>query len=668
MNVAINGKLAEYDTPRGSIHVKTQLANPVQQGVFVFNDQNLVGSIDLKHVPTSILAPLVSVAHVDTTRDLGPTMSLRIDRVKEGPPLSIAFDSRDLHATAIVDQEHSLITEVVIVADIHSAFLESITEGQLVGDATLTIRLDRLVPDGYSYNNDESECVGHLVMEGNLKHVPSNATIQSIDAAISADLGERSIATLGGATINDCRSKFQIVIKNINKNKLNGLDDLIKTIARTFPRGTGELDLENLPSSLFQQYISNESIDVTRDIGQTFRIYASLDHDYADVGFQSEQIQVAGKMHLKGSEISGFSDVDLSGTIKKELAENITGVPFGSASKVAAQIKQIDLDGNSSFEGTFKIGNQKTLVQGSTTRTGTGGLNLNLSATGIDTRLVDAMCNGGGVLVDSIGSPATIELLAIDILNNPTLVAGGSTEKATFEASLGVFDGNVFSIKDTTSRTDLLLSPSLTKHLLKDLGPILSDIRSVDRPISITISNASASLEGDLSKLNADIRIDIGAAELDSGSITMQLLPSFKSSHVITVPAFFEPIQIEIRNGVVKYKEFRLTIDNKYAIPHSGTINLITRKLDLKSTVPLTGLGHSIKELRNLETDIDVPLRTTGTIEDHVTTVDPSFDLNKVLESVAIELIGDAIEDALGAGKDDSVDPIKLIEDLLGGR
>ena len=37
------------------------------------------------------------------------------------------------------------------------------------------------------------------------------------------------------------------------------------------------------------------------------------------------------------------------------------------------------------------------------------------------------------------------------------------------------------------------------------------------------------------------------------------------------------------------------------------------------------------------------------------------------IESVAIELIGDAIEDALGAEKDDSVDPIKLIEDLLGG-
>jgi len=190
----------------------------------------------------------------------------------------------------------------------------------------------------------------------------------------------------------------------------------------------------------------------------------------------------------------------------------------------------------------------------------------------------------------------------------------------------------------------------------------------MDHPIRMTISNATASLDGDLSKLNADIRIDIGAVELDSGSITMQLLPSFKSSHVITVPAFFEPIQIEIRNGIVKYKEFRLTIDNKYAIPHSGTINLITRKLDLKTSISLTGLGYSIKELRNLETDIDVPLITTGTIEEHVTMVDPEFDLSRVLESVAVELIGDAIDDALGIGTDDDIDPLKFIEDLLGGR
>ena len=666
MSVAINGTLAEYNIPRGNVHIKTQLAKPVQGGGFVFDDRNLVGSIDLENVPTSILAPLVGAAHVDTERDLGPTMNVRIERIEEGPPLTMVFDSRDLQVSAIVDQDNGLITDVEIAANVHSEFLESLTGGQLVGDANIIIRLDQLVPAGFS-SNDNPECIGHLALEGEIQHVPSRATIQSIDAAISADVGKRSFETLGGITIDNHRSKFHVQLHNENKNKLDGLDDLFKVIVREFPRGTGTIELENLPTSLVQQYLPSDSIVASRDIGKTVNINAAMGQTHAVVQITSEKLQGAGKVLLEGAVVSGFSDVVLSGTIEKELAQYITGVQFGSASTLAAQFKHIDLDGNSGFEVTFTIGNQKTLVQGSTTRTGSGSLNLHLAATGIDTRLIDALCNSGGVLSDSIGSPATLELFATDILENPTLIAGGSTEKATFEASIGIAEGNVFSIKETTSRADVLLTTSLTKHVLKDLGPILSDIRSVDRPISITISNASASLEGDLSKLNADIRIDIGAVELDSGSITMQLLPSFKSSHVITVPAFFEPIQIEIRNGVVKYKEFRITIDNKYAIPHSGTINLITRKLDLKSAVPLTGLGHSIKELRNLETDIDVPLRTTGTIEDYVTTVDPSFDLNKVLERVAIELIGDAIEDALGAGNDGSVDPIKLIEDLLGG-
>ena len=667
LSVAINGTLAEYNIPRGNVQIKTQLAKPMRRGVFVFDDRNLVGSIDLENVPTSILAPLVGAAHIDTERDLGPTMNVRIERIEEGPPLTMVFESRDLQVSAIVDRDNGLITDVEIDANVHSAFLESLTEGQLVGDANIIIRLDQFVPAGFS-SNDNPECIGHLALEGNVQHVPTLTTIQSIDAAISADVGKRSFETLGGITIDSRRSKFHVQLHNENKNKLDGLDDLFKIIVREFPRGAGTIELENLPTSLVQQYFPEDSIVASRDLGETMNLNATMGQTHADVQITSEKLQGAGNVLLEGDVVSGFSDVVLSGTIEKELAQYITGVQFDSASTLAAQLKHIDLDGNSVFEVTFSIGNQKTLVQGSTTRTDSGSLNLRLAATGIDTRLIDAMSNSGGVLSDAIGSPATLELLATDILHNPTLIAGGSTEKATFEASIGITDGNVFSIKETTSRADVLLTTSLTKHVLRGLGPILSDIRSVDRPISITISNANASLAGDLSKLNADIRIDIGAVELDSGSITMQLLPLFKSSHVKTVPAFFEPIQIEIRNGVVHYKEFRLTIDNKYAIPHSGTINLITRELDLKSVVPLTGLGHSIKELRNLETDIDVPLRTTGTIEEYVTNVDPSFDLNKVLESVAIELIGDAIDDALGAGNEDSVDPIKLIEDLLGGK
>ena len=665
VNVAINGTLAEYDIPRGTVLIKTQLASPMQNGVFVFDDRNLVGSIDLDDVPTSILAPLVGAAHIDTNRDLGPTMSMRIERTKEGPPLVAKFKTRDLQVSGTVDQDNGIITNIEFVADVHSELLEALTEGQLTGNAKVTIALDQLVPSGFS-SNDEPECMGHVVVEGELQHLPSQTTIQSIDAAISADVSERSIATLGGATIDNHRSKFDIRLSNNNKNKLDGLDDLFKVIVRELPRGGGDIELNNLPTTVIQQYIPDDTIVVARDIGETMTVNATLGQHHADVEMTSKQLQVGARVNLRGKEISGFSNVTLSGTIEKELAEHVTGVKFGSTSTISAQLEQIDFDGNANFTSTFTIGDQKTLVQGSTTRTSSGSVHLNLAATGIDTRLIDAMCNSGGVLVDAVGSPATLELLATNILEDATVVVGGSTKKATFESSLGFSGGNVFTIKDTTSRVDLLLSNSLTQHVLKDLGPILSDIRSMDHPIKMTISNASASLEGDLSKLNADIHIEIGAVALDSGSLTMQMLPFFNSSRIRLVPAFFDPIHIEIRNGVVQYKEFNLTIDDKYAIPHSGTINLLTRKLDLKSAVPLTGLGHSIKEMRNLETDIDVPLRITGTIDTPITEVDPSFDLSKILQSVAVEAIGDAIDDALGRGKDDSVDPLKLIEDLLG--
>ncbi|MEE2912587.1 MAG: hypothetical protein VX436_02145 [Planctomycetota bacterium] len=664
LSIAINGKLAEYNNPRGSVHVKTQLVNPMRQGMFVLDNRNLMGSADLKNVPTSILAPIVSKFHIDTTRDIGPTANIHLKRIDQGSPLSISFESRDLQASANINEKYGVMENIKVAAKMHSEFLEAITGGEFFGEGNLTLKLNQLVPAGDS-PNDEPECAGSVLVEGELHHSASLTTIQSIDAAISASVENREIASLGGVTIDGHRANFKLQLRNENKNKLNGLDGLFNTVAKTFPEGAGIIEIENLPSSLLHPFLSKSRIDIARDVGNDLDVTVSLKGKDIDFALKSEQIQVGGKVNLEGEKIAGFSDVIILGNINNELTSILTGTPVKEPMIVDARLKTFDLEGNSTFNATVTSGNQKTLCQGTTNRSGAGGLNLNLGATGIHTPLIDAMCNSGNMLTDSIGSPATLELFATDILRNPTIIAGGSTEKAAFEASVGFLNSDVFSIKETTSRADLILSTPLTTRVLKNLGPILSDIRSTKRPISISIQNANASIEGELSRLNADILIDIGEVSLDSGSLTMRLLPLFNSSHIKAVPAFFEPIHIEIQNGVVHYKEFRLIIDKKYAIPFSGTIDLITRKIDLKSAVPLTGLGHSIKELRKLETDIDVPLVTVGTIEEHVTMVDPKFDLSKVLESVAVEVIGDAIDDALETNKN-SIDPIKLIEDLLG--
>ena len=259
-----------------------------------------------------------------------------------------------------------------------------------------------------------------------------------------------------------------------------------------------------------------------------------------------------------------------------------------------------------------------------------------------------------------------MEIFATNILDTPVIVAAGTSPNAVFETSFGLLDGKLYTIPDVATIGELQLSSTLTRHLLHDLGPVLSDIRSVKHPIKMRVSRVHTSLDGDVSTLNADVFIDIGEVALDSGSLTMKLLPMFNTKHIEVIPAFFEPIQIEIRNGIATYKKFNLTLVNKFVIPYSGTINFVTRELRLHSEVPLTGLGYSIKELRGLATDINVPILITGTIEHPVSKVDPNFDLSKILQSVAITAIGDAIGDVF-EGDRGAPNPLDLLEDLLGG-
>ena len=42
-------------------------------------------------------------------------------------------------------------------------------------------------------------------------------------------------------------------------------------------------------------------------------------------------------------------------------------------------------------------------------------------------------------------------------------------------------------------------------------------------------ARVQTTLDGDISALNADVYIDIGEVELDSGSVTMKLLPMFNT-------------------------------------------------------------------------------------------------------------------------------------------
>lgn len=667
VSIRTEGTLAEYDTPRGNVWIKAQLVQTKTSNEIVVFDYNQIdGVAELNDVPTTILAPFLSLSDIRIDRDIGPTMDLKVLRDKDDSDLGFRIKTEHILAHGKYNSENNSLKNSALIVDLHSELLQTITDKGLVGSGVAMLEFDQFLIDGTS-QEDKPECSGDFSFTGKLLHVPTGTTIENIRTDFSAVMRTRTIATSGSASINDRNSEFNLTLFTTTKKKLQNVEDLWKVITKRLPRSQGQLTVSNLPLSIGKLFLDEEKFSLLQHFGDPFSVHASHISQGFKVVLTSKLSEIVGSVLVKENEIERFENIDIRVGLTKQSASDLFGIQMNAPSNFHALIESLDMLGNSVFNATYDIGKQHTSIEGKTTKQKDSTLDLHVACTGVDTHLLDALYNCNGILVDSLGSPITVEATIHDALGKPAVQAGGTSPNAVFETSLTFRDGMVFTVSDVPTRAELQLSQELTHHLLKDLGPVLSDIRSVNRPITFLLSDATASTEDDLSKLNATIRIDIGEVLLDSGSITMNILPMFNSKHKEYIPAKFDPIEITIVKGVAHYKEFHLTLDNKYSIPYSGDINFITRKLHLKSAIPLTGLGYSIKELRGLATDIDVPILITGTIDNPVAKVDPNFDLGKLLQSAALSSLGDAIGGLLGGDEGNKEpNPLDLLDELFG--
>jgi hypothetical protein len=188
---------------------------------------------------------------------------------------------------------------------------------------------------------------------------------------------------------------------------------------------------------------------------------------------------------------------------------------------------------------------------------------------------------------------------------------------------------------------------------------LLADIRTTEGPLGATLGSATVPLDGDVSRLRADLDMTIGAVEFDSGSVTLALLTLFNASNAAPIPGQIEPIKVRIRKGVVTYERFAVKID-VYSLVYSGKINLNKRTVDLRTEIPLAGLAQRFKDLEGYADKIVVPLVTRGRLGElkkEDTQIDPEFDIGKaaleagvggLLEDVSKETgipVGDILDD-----------------------
>jgi hypothetical protein len=148
-------------------------------------------------------------------------------------------------------------------------------------------------------------------------------------------------------------------------------------------------------------------------------------------------------------------------------------------------------------------------------------------------------------------------------------------------------------------------------------------------------------LDGDLSKLDGLVRVDLG-------EVSYALLPGLKglfgaqAPKAVRLPAFAVPIE----KGIVRYEKLALPIGGREYSFH-GSFNLVGGELNLGTSIPLELLGTRVSsELDKARGLIDgktlVPIEIRGTWDK------PRFAVGKgFLDDVVKKALGGALEQGL---------------------
>jgi hypothetical protein len=332
-----------------------------------------------------------------------------------------------------------------------------------------------------------------------------------------------------------------------------------------------------------------------------------------------EAVLDAGPLKIADAEGALSSVDDL--IISASTADLSDGLAFSLGGRTTARGEP--KPGVISVEGTV-IG---LVTEQSTFDVAGAGLTMTARADGVPTIIGDSLLGLRGLLVAAVGPEMSASFRSKKFSQNSGWLDGRiDTTNGFLE---GVAKGSERALRSTMDRPilgELEITPPLRERLLVRIHPLLADVRSVEHPIRFTAPRKlRLPLDGDVSRLDADIEIDIGPVEFDSGSLVLGLLQLFDSPEE-TVPGHIEPIVAKISGGVVTYDRFAVRI-GKYTLVYEGKVDLNTRKVDLRTKIPLEALAMTFEELEGYVDKIIVPLKTHGKFGEVKTEIDPDFDL-----------------------------------------
>lgn len=290
----------------------------------------------------------------------------------------------------------------------------------------------------------------------------------------------------------------------------------------------------------------------------------------------------------------------------------------------------------------------------------------------VPTVVFDALSRQRGYAVAAFGETVSAEMK----LSDWSYGGGGRVvfELSSANNSLASFSGmdrDGYFVPDAPITLFLNQTPELSNKILRFLNPILLPaVTSATVPMAVTIDDDSFRLptrEFDLSKINADVRVQMGTISIvPNVSPVDKILPQLQTLGLIERASIYEarvsPIALAIRDGVFGYEDLSFKIDD-VTLAFGGTISLVDQTVDMGMTIG----GREIERDPLLQRLVGEGIKIGGTVQE------PQVNLASVLNAFSQErlsqTLGGILEGVLkkelgrNEPKAEPVQPVESTED-----
>jgi hypothetical protein len=278
---------------------------------------------------------------------------------------------------------------------------------------------------------------------------------------------------------------------------------------------------------------------------------------------------------------------------------------------------------------------------------------------------VDAITRQDGLLVEALGPVSNVQMDVRSLSLMEGQFVGGNVD-LVFNSSraeariVGTIHEATLVTRNQSSATLREITPELGARLFRGV-PLIGrfEKRTDQAPATVTVTNLTVPLDGNLAHLNGDFVLDAGEATFATSNIFGKLLKIAGQREAGQVGRRIEPFRATVRNGAASYERFTLPL-GEFTVDTTGSFDLVNRRLNVITYVPFgaltdeaagvlsTGVGRLLGGvIPTVERATMVPIRTRGSFDSPDTAPDLELFVQQAGRTLLRpdQLIGGTIQD-----------------------